>query len=669
MTTLLLEFTIRTSLIAAGTAAVLFALRIKTPSAKHAAWTAVVITMLSLPVILAGGIRMSVPVLTPATMEIDTRDAGAKPTGPIEPAQQVALPMTDDGSVSPKSSGQEPLWRVDWRAVLLSGYLAGALILLLRLVVGTMQANRLRRTSVLSAGRLTSQYCATPITVGWFKPALILPREWTTWSSEQLAVVLTHEREHARRHDPLVQWLALLNRAVFWFHPLAWWLERRLSTLSEEACDAAVLAAGHSPQDYSEYLLEMARSVTHGGRRIQVVGLAMPGHGLPKRMQRIFAGLPMRPVSRARIVCTVAFCLASSVIFAAGVPARRSPPQNAATQAAIQSAPAPAMQIKFEAVSVRPCDAVGPPNGRGGSSSMRNAITPGYASWGCVSLAELIDQAYGGGPFPQNSLLNTIRTTPGRRLDAAKRIRGGPSWVDNERFAVEIRLSGDTTTLTGPARHNAVLTAMATALRTMLEDRFQLKLRKATEERPMYALSIAAGGLKMTPIDPNKCYEVTAEQWAQAGRAGLPPAPAGFEGTLPCGYDGYTAHIGNGNGNGNLSTEFTGIPIKAFALWLSEKMDRYVLDKTAFGGRFSFKLEYAPDDTTPGDSEFAAISAEAWRQLRPDQVRPEPVKGDGPTIFKALEALGLKLEKTTGPAEYLVIESALRPTPGGPEHP
>ena len=57
-----------------------------------------------------------------------------------------------------------------------------------------------------------------------------------------------------------------LNRAVFWFHPLAWWLERRLSALSEEACDAAVLARGHDPFAYSEYLLGLARAMRRRAR-------------------------------------------------------------------------------------------------------------------------------------------------------------------------------------------------------------------------------------------------------------------------------------------------------------------------------------------------------------------------------------------------------------------
>jgi beta-lactamase regulating signal transducer with metallopeptidase domain len=88
---------------------------------------------------------------------------------------------------------------------------------------------------------------------------VVLPENWSQWPAAQLDAVLAHEHEHARRRDPLFQWLALLNRAVFWFHPLAWWLERRIAALAEEACDAVVLARGHDPRDYSEYLIDITR--------------------------------------------------------------------------------------------------------------------------------------------------------------------------------------------------------------------------------------------------------------------------------------------------------------------------------------------------------------------------------------------------------------------------
>lgn len=50
------------------------------------------------------------------------------------------------------------------------------------------------------------------MTVGCLAPVLILPDGWERWSAAQLDAVLTHEGAHARRRDPLVQGLALLNR-------------------------------------------------------------------------------------------------------------------------------------------------------------------------------------------------------------------------------------------------------------------------------------------------------------------------------------------------------------------------------------------------------------------------------------------------------------------------
>jgi hypothetical protein len=154
--------------------------------------------------------------------------------------------------------------------------------------------------------------------VGWLHPAVILPNHWQEWPEQQLDAVLIHEREHVRRRDSLIQWLALLNRALFWFHPLSWWLERKLSVLAEEACDAVVLARGHKPQDYSEYLLDIARSVSRSGSRLGMVGMAMPGYLLRQRIGQILNSCGALPISRTRIVAAVAACATSSVLLASG---------------------------------------------------------------------------------------------------------------------------------------------------------------------------------------------------------------------------------------------------------------------------------------------------------------------------------------------------------------
>jgi hypothetical protein len=147
---------------------------------------------------------------------------------------------------------------------------------------------------------------------------VILPKNWQEWPPQQLDAVLTHEGEHVRRRDSLIQWLALVNRALFWFHPLSWWLERKLSVLAEEACDAAVLARGHSPQVYSEYLLDIARSVSRSGSRLVIVGMAMPGSLLRQRIRQILNSCGALPISRTRIVVAVAACATSSALLASG---------------------------------------------------------------------------------------------------------------------------------------------------------------------------------------------------------------------------------------------------------------------------------------------------------------------------------------------------------------
>jgi len=220
----LFEFVVRAALIAGGTAAVLRILRVKTAAARHMAWAGVVALMLLLPVWTAWGPKASLRILPAAAAPAANRVMLA-----TETLYGLALP----GSDTVPAPIQRPVR--SWPACLACIYLLGACILLVRLALGTARAHLLVRRAANRGGRLTSDLCAAPVTVGWLTPAVILPECWQRWPQAQLDAVLTHEGEHARRRDPLVQWLALLNRALFWFHPLAWWLEFRLCALAEEA--------------------------------------------------------------------------------------------------------------------------------------------------------------------------------------------------------------------------------------------------------------------------------------------------------------------------------------------------------------------------------------------------------------------------------------------------
>jgi hypothetical protein len=306
---LLLESSVRAALIALGTAAVLHALRAKSAGARHAAWAGLVVLMLLLPLWMAWGPRASLRVLP------------AAPT----PAAVTPILLSPLVPLGISAVRVEPPARWNWLAIV---YLSGVSLLLLRLATGTLRAHILARGATIRDGRLTSPRCAAPVTVGWLRPSVILPECWRCWPQAQLDAVLTHEGEHVRRRDLLVQWLALLNRAIFWFHPLAWWLERRLSALAEEACDAAVLERGHDPHEYSRYLLELARSVGRMGARIDIMGMAMPGSSLPRRIRQILARGPAPRLTRGRAIwLAVAFAMLSAVFAAASVDRQPSVPE------------------------------------------------------------------------------------------------------------------------------------------------------------------------------------------------------------------------------------------------------------------------------------------------------------------------------------------------------
>src|SRR6185295_12741280 len=83
----------------------------------------------------------------------------------------------------------------------------------------------------------------TPVTVGVVSPTVLLPTTWRRWPDDTLQAILAHELAHVARRDPLVAVLAQLNRCLFWFHPLAWWLARTLAAAAEHASDEQAVRA------------------------------------------------------------------------------------------------------------------------------------------------------------------------------------------------------------------------------------------------------------------------------------------------------------------------------------------------------------------------------------------------------------------------------------------
>jgi uncharacterized protein (TIGR03435 family) len=74
-------------------------------------------------------------------------------------------------------------------------------------------------------------------------------------------------------------------------------------------------------------------------------------------------------------------------------------------------------------------------------------------------------------------------------------IVGGPGWIDNDHFDISAKAEGPT----GPA------TMIGPMLRALLEERFQLKVHTEPRESPVYSLTVAKGGPKLTPAKDGSC--------------------------------------------------------------------------------------------------------------------------------------------------------------------
>ncbi len=341
----LVECSIRSLIIALAVAGALLALKVKSPAILHRAWTAVLLSVLLLPMLPTCGLRIDVPVLPPlpeSTFTLSESQASPAPSWRPEPfqASQLAGAVHSAAPVmSPHGmTNAAPSWhRPGPVAIAIFLYAAGLCVLAARLLLGTALAFLLSREAAKDGRVLRSAFCRVPLTVGLFRPRVLLPLESQGWPQEKLDAVLMHEREHVRRRDPLVEWLAMVNRCIYWFNPLAWWLCRRLAALAEQACDEAVLVRGYEPAKYAELLLDLARSVKKNGAMVEVWGSPIDGSTLAVRIRRILTAGRSPSLSRSRFAGLSALCACAITVPALVTPARtptRVPIQSSAVESA-----------------------------------------------------------------------------------------------------------------------------------------------------------------------------------------------------------------------------------------------------------------------------------------------------------------------------------------------
>jgi len=285
---MMLEIVVRSLLLACPCAGAAWLLRWRTAELRFFIWKCLLAALFALPVL----IQIAPPITQPA-QAISRLEVSVLPVGSVSASHETPLAETRVTTPFP--------WGV-------FGYLAVTLVLLARLGYSLRSLHKIAARSRiirnygfrelsheiwLQSGAFLqprvaeSNEISSPVTFDADETWILLPPGWRLWSAQKLRAVLAHELAHVDRDDARTLFLASLATCLFWFNPLAWFVQRQLSALAEEACDEAVVRRESSPEEYAHFLIDFARDVKLAG------AIAMTGNSrLKRRIERIFAGTP-----------------------------------------------------------------------------------------------------------------------------------------------------------------------------------------------------------------------------------------------------------------------------------------------------------------------------------------------------------------------------------------
>ena len=201
---------------------------------------------------------------------------------------------------------------------------------------------------------------------------------------------------------------------------------------------------------------------------------------------------------------------------------------------------------------------------------------------------------------------------------------GGPSWLASARFDMLAKLDGNPE-FPGPGAVGP--NPIQLAMRTLLSERFQLRVHHESRQMDVYALVMVKPGVPGPALKPST---TDCSGQVRAGpRPGTPPPNNASSGIVPCGVLGNPGVI-----------RFGGFPLSRLATVLGGQSGRTVLDRTGLAGNWEFELHFAAEQSGQSLDNLPASDP------------------DAPSLFTALqEQLGLRLESTKGPVDVVVIDN------------
>ena len=189
--------------------------------------------------------------------------------------------------------------------MLLSAWIAGVVMLTLRLFSGWMWVQRMKsrdarpvREGIETMGRrlmrrlhigravrfLESKTVDVPTVIGWLRPVVLLPVSTLAGlTPRQVEAILAHELAHIRRHDYLVNLLQVVVETLLFYHPAVWWLSHRIRVERENCCDDLAVSLCGDPVAYAAALAELEGLRGSSGE----LALAASGGSLLQRIKRV----------------------------------------------------------------------------------------------------------------------------------------------------------------------------------------------------------------------------------------------------------------------------------------------------------------------------------------------------------------------------------------------
>ena len=247
------------------------------------------------------------------------------------------------------------------------------------------EVDALRRLEQIAGVRtpilfLLSQDSLEPGIFGIVRPVLVWPAGISEHLTDaHLEAIIAHEVWHVRRRDNLAAAIHMVVEAIFWFHPLVWWLGARLMEERERACDEEVLRLGNPPQVYAESILKTCE-FSVGSPLACISGVT--GADLKRRIVDIMqkpVALKLDLGKKLLLIVAGAMAVAGPVVFGL----MQEPQSQAGSPVAGTASKVPA----FEVASIKP--------DKSGTDMTMLRTTPVGFNASNISLKALIQQAYG----------------------------------------------------------------------------------------------------------------------------------------------------------------------------------------------------------------------------------------------------------------------------------